>query len=424
MEFDDSEKILNKKYGKTGRYFLFLIIFLSIMEILDSYTTIFPQLIPSKVVEEFQLEDFEYTRLVGWASLGMYFVLFIQFLADIWGRRIFLFITLLGMGIASVLMYFSNSPLMFTISLFFLYLFFSADIYTIFMAEESPKKQRSTYTNLIMVFGVLGSIATILFRMIYITDTSPIGSWRGMTYFGFLAIPFAFFAFKTKETTAFQEFKIKRSSPDYKKEKMLKNFWKPFQSEHRVSFIIILLISFIIGLNEPIGSVGELLLSEYYSPEDGTLILMAASVFAIISYLVTGRASDKLGRRKIFIIYSAIFPFSIFLLSFGIKSDIYIISLLSGLFGLSIRTFISYGLLVQTRLLCIEFLPTKLRGIGTAWRSTIFAMGLTIGLFINSKLTELLGDIGLAFFLVSLLFFAIIPLAKKCKETKGIDVIG
>jgi len=393
MEFDDSEKILNKKYGKSKRYFLFLLIFLAVMEILDSYTTIFPQLIPSKVVEEFQLEDFEYTNLVAWASLGMYFVLFIQFMADIWGRRIFLFITLLGMGLASVLMYLSNSPLMFTISLFFLYLFFSADIYTIFIAEESPKKQRSTYTNLIMIFGVLGSIATI------------------------------FFALKTKETTAFQEFKIKRKSPDYKKEKLITNFWKPFQSEQRKSFIMILLISFIIGLNEPIGAVGELLLSEYYSPEDGTLILMAASVFAIISYLVTGRASDKFGRRKIFFIYSAIFPFSIFLLSFGIKSDIYIVSLLSGLFGLSIRTFISYGLLVQTRLLCVEFLPTKLRGIGTAWRSTIFALGLTLGLIINSKLTELFGDIGLAFFLVSLLFFAIIPLAKKCTETKGIDVI-
>ena len=423
MEFDDSEKALNKKYGKTGKYFLFLFIFLALMEVFDTYTTVFPQLIPSKVVEEFQIEAFEYTKLVAWASLGMYFVLFIQFLADVWGRRIFLFITLLGMGIASILMYFSNSPLMFTFSLFLLYMFFSADIYTIFIAEEAPKEKRSTYTNLVMVFGVLGAVATIIFRMIFITDTSPVGSWRGIIYFAFLAIPLSFFVFKIKETTAFQELKIKRLSPDYKKENIMKNFWKPFQSKERKSFILILLISFIIGLSEPIGSVGELLLSEHFSSEDGTLILLAASVFAIISYLVTGRASDKFGRKKVFYVYSLIFPFSIALFTFGVKSESYMVALLSGLLGLSLRTFISQGLIIQTRILCVETLPTKLRGIGTAWRSTIFALGLTSGLFINSKLTELFGDIGLAFFLISLSFFAIIPLAKICKETKGIDVI-
>ncbi|MHA1765945.1 MAG: hypothetical protein ACTSVK_06750, partial [Promethearchaeota archaeon] len=140
--------------------------------------------------------------------------------------------------------------------------------------------------------------------------------------------------------------------------------------------------------------------------------------------LITGWASDKFGRKKVFYVYSMIFPFAIALLSFGVKSEIHIIALLSALFGLSIRTFISQGLIIQTRILCVETLPTKLRGIGTAWRSTIFALGLTFGLFINSKLTEVLGDIGLSFFVISLLFFAILPLIKISKETKGIDVIS
>ncbi len=39
MKFDDSEKKLNKKYGKSAKYFLFLFIFLALMEVFDTYTT-------------------------------------------------------------------------------------------------------------------------------------------------------------------------------------------------------------------------------------------------------------------------------------------------------------------------------------------------------------------------------------------------
>jgi len=152
------------------------------VEILDTYTTNFPNVIPSKIIEEF-LSGFSedagaaiFSICIAIASIGMYFVFFNQLLADKFGRKILLATTVLGMGVFSLLTIFSTSIFDYTVYLFLLYLFFSSDIWVIYINEESPADKRGRLTNLVLIGGVTGSILLPVFRSIFISNTSS--NWR------------------------------------------------------------------------------------------------------------------------------------------------------------------------------------------------------------------------------------------------------
>ena len=115
-------------------YLAYLVIFLSFVEIFDTYTTLYPNVIVSLVQDEYLshepqvIADSIMLIVTAIATLGMYFVIVNQFLADIVGRRIMLFVTVLGMGLASLFIALSADLPQYTMSLFFLYVFFSSDI--------------------------------------------------------------------------------------------------------------------------------------------------------------------------------------------------------------------------------------------------------------------------------------------------------
>ncbi|MCP4763305.1 MAG: MFS transporter [archaeon] len=427
---EDSEKFTNNTKKKTAKYFIFLLIFLGCMEMIDTYVTVFPTMIPSSVTVYFgNISDGDYSALVGIASLGTLVAVIIQFMADIFGRRIFLAVSLIGMGIGSIFMFFSDSIEMFIFSLFLLYIFYGADIYTIYVAEEAPKEKRSMYTNYVMVFGTLGAIVTFVLRLLFITEESDVGNWRILTVFGFLAIPLSLFVLKIKETTAFEEFKEKRESPDYEKESFITNFIQPFSTGNRKGFIALLLVSFLIGFNQSMAYIGELLMDKRFTKDEVSIGLAIAIGIMTLGFVVTGWGSDKYGRKRMFYVHSALFPVGVAIMAFGINSSDYYMAYALCLLGISIGITLPQCLIIQTRILCVETLRTDLRGIGTAWRSIVAAWGVSLGLILNGILTDALESIGISyaigysFAIISFTFLINIPIVYfLMKETKGIDV--
>jgi len=170
-----------------------LIFILIFVEILDTYTTNYPNVIPSQVIAEFLANYPEnvaqsiFALAVGVATIGMYFVLLNQFLADRFGRKILLAFTVFGMGFSSLLIFFSTNIIEYTIYLFMLYVFFSSDIWVIYINEECPSEKRGFWTNMVLVGGVVGAILLPVFRSIYITETYSY--WRGMTFFAIFLSP-------------------------------------------------------------------------------------------------------------------------------------------------------------------------------------------------------------------------------------------
>lgn len=136
----------NRQFFSYFKYMIFILIF---VEILDTYTTnnlnvvvsdisseFFPGLTENAAISFFQI-------FIAIATVGMYFVFLNQYFADKVGRKFFLVFTVLGMGMASLLINFATNIITYTIFLFLLYFFFNSDIWVIYINEESPSDKRA-----------------------------------------------------------------------------------------------------------------------------------------------------------------------------------------------------------------------------------------------------------------------------------------
>ncbi|MCP4762941.1 MAG: MFS transporter [archaeon] len=424
---DENVGIGLKGSQKTKNYIIFLFVFLGIMEIFDTYATVFPTLLPSVIKAEFLISDAEFSTYLAIASMGTFLAIFIQFAADIWGRKRFLFISLIGMGIGCIVMLFSNSILQYMFAYFLLYIFYGADIYTIYAGEEAPKEKRAKYTVAVFTMGVVGGVITFILRVMVINEPyiTGINAWKPITYFGVLAIPLALIVIKIKETTAFEKIKEERNKdPNYKKLSYFDNFWKPFVSDNRKSFIAILAITLIYGIAIAPLAMVEILYSRTFGLDGSELfILFALSVpGAIFGYLITGYLADKIGRKKTFIIYVLILPLSGIFAFIGVITPDKIIALLCFCMASILRYWMAQGLYVGIRLICVEILPIDLRGVGTAWKTIVLSIGTSLGFLINTSLIELI-NLESSSLILSFLFPIMAPIIYLfIKETKGIDI--
>jgi len=200
-----------------------------LVQILDTYSTIYPGSIVSSIVAEFlgELPPNEANSIVALAgsitSIGMYFLFFNQYLVDIVGRKLMLAITVVGMGISSLGMFLSVNYVMYISFTFFLNFFFMSDIWLIIINEESKTNKRALNSNIILMAGLIGAIIMVICRFTFITEVNPY--WRGMTLFPIiLGIPLSLIVyFPLKESSKFQLMKENR-------EKKISNLYWRYKS--------------------------------------------------------------------------------------------------------------------------------------------------------------------------------------------------
>lgn len=413
---------------RSKSYFRYMLLILILVTILDAYTTGYIATFPSKIVEEF-LSNYSVNQAnsimalsIGIATIGMYFVFINQYLADKLGRKVMLFITTLGMGISALLFSLSQDIIQFTIFLFLTYLFFSSDLWLIYINEESEPEKRAFNTNIIAAISIIGTLLIPIFRSIFITETSPVGSWRGMTLFPiFLGIPLAIIIFFTiKETSNYQEIKKDKS---LRKSIFLKDNIKAlFKSDHRKEFIVLLIMSYFTGLNFIMLQLFESFISTSTDLTEShiNIIILIVVVSLVVGYITTGIIADKIGRVPLLYIFSILLPVATILLFIGsnLSANIFIIITLSIALG-----YVAYtGLLILLRIIIMEIIPTDKRGTGTGIRALVTALGITSGFVIGSIITLYYG-LGMAFLIISLpLIINVLLIHKYIKETKGTDL--
>ena len=417
----------NNEFERSKSALLYMIIVLMFVEILDTYCTLYPTVIPSKVIAEF-LSDYPenvansiFAFCIAIASIGTYFVLLNQYLADRKGRKILLAITVFGMGISSLLLATATNLIQYTIYLFMLYIFFSSDIWTIYISEECPPEKRGQWNAFVLMGGIGGALLLPIFRSIFITETTT--NWRGMTYFAiFLGIPLSLLIlFTFRETQKFQEMKEKRASGE-QMPKLKENLKVLFKSARRKELIVILIVSLIAGLNYVFFRLVEAYFaSSGMSESDINIVIYFAAVSVILGYLITGIAADKWGRKPLLYIYGVLSPISIIIVAFGINFSGVMLIIIVGV-GIGIAYITLQGIRIVARLITVEITPTDARGTGSGLRSLISAIGTTLGLFISSALIYFFG-LAFTFIVISLPHLLILPLTYLyLKETKGIDL--
>lgn len=417
----------NTEFERSKSALLYMIIVLMFVEILDTYCTLYPTVIPSKVIAEFlsnypeNVANSIFAFCIAIASIGTYFVLLNQYLADRKGRKILLAITVFGMGISSLLLATATNLIQYTIYLFMLYIFFSSDIWTIYISEECPPEKRGQWNAFILMGGIGGALLLPIFRSIFITETAA--NWRGMTYFAiFLGIPLSLLIlFTFRETQKFQEMREKRASGE-QMPKLKENLKVLFKSARRKELIVILIVSLIAGLNYVFFRLVEAYFaSSGMSESDINIVIYFAAVSVILGYLITGIAADKWGRKPLLYIYGVLSPISIIIVAFGINFSGVMLIIIVGI-GTGIAYITLQGIRIVARLITVEITPTDARGTGSGLRSLISAIGTTLGLFISSALIYFFG-LAFTFIVISLPHLLILPLTYLyLKETKGIDL--
>ncbi|TXT62026.1 MAG: hypothetical protein BAJALOKI3v1_690001, partial [Promethearchaeota archaeon] len=89
---------------RSKKYFIYMMIILALVQIMDAYTTSYTAAFPSKVIKEFLVDPFGMDPtiaqatmqiVIAIATLGIYFVFFNQYFSDKFGRKKMLFITTL-----------------------------------------------------------------------------------------------------------------------------------------------------------------------------------------------------------------------------------------------------------------------------------------------------------------------------------------
>lgn len=422
-----------KKLTKTSRsksYFIYMIIILMCVEILDTYTTNFPNVIPSRIIAEFlstypiNVANSIFALCIAIASLGTYIVFFNQLMADRFGRKILLVLTVFGMGFSSLLIALSTDIVTYTIFLLTLYVFFSSDIWVIYINEESPPDKRAFWTNIVLIGGVTGSILLPVFRSIFISET--VSNWRGMTLFAIIwGLPLSLVIFLTfKETLKYEEIKESKAKKEQKaNSNILKNNLKTiFTSVHKKEFFAILIISLILGLNYIFVSLGESFISSSpnLNQNDVNIVVLVMSLSVVFGYLITGITADRYGRKPLFYIYSILIPISILLIIIG--SNLTEGAIILMCIGAGLLNITYWGLGVVIRITTLEIMPTNARGTGSGVKSLIQAVGITIGLLLSSLITFFFG-LATSFVIISLLFFVNLPLIYYfLKETKGVNL--
>lgn len=424
---DEKKNIdISKEMSITRAYFIFLIVVLMLVQIVDTYCTVVLGAIPSQIAKEFLSEYSENQQNAilalgaGVSSIGAYTIFFSQYLTDKIGRKKMLAITVAGMGVTCVMIMLATSYIMYVILALSLGFFQRSDVWLIYINEESDKKKRAFYTNIILLAGLIGAFIMVILRSIFITDTAS--NWRAMMLFPIIiGVPLSIFILLTlKESSKYQ---LMKEDGSLKEKKSFKEDIKAiFKTENRKSYAAILIMSLIFG-----ATAVYMLLFEKYISDVGTLsqiqisIIFLWTVFAvIIAYLANGILSDRVGRKPLIYLWSILLPTSVILWVFGSQNPKYAFILVQ--IGYA-TTHISYwGLFGMLRISALELLPTERRGAGLGLRSVCGSIGGTIGLLLSSVVILIVG-LATTFIVFVILLFVLLPINYLfLKETRGVEL--
>ena len=439
-----------KSKGRYVGYLGVLIGIILLVDLLDNFVTSVNSNVTSCYINEFFVngrlfgKDYTYEEglalnntfnLVGYV-IGL-LVPFYKALGDRFGRKPLFIVSTLGMATGLIVVFFSKTYFGFLIGSFIISFFISHDIQIIYILEEAPSAKRATIYSLLKGLGALGTFFIPLLRMTVMHNDPTL--WRniyllpGICGLAISVIVF-FFAKESKvyvdNRSAYLEipFEKRIEQERIEKEQKKANANKSgiinaikyiFQHKELRTLVIIKTIfdAAIIAMT----MYESIMASAQMSTEDITKALFPYPLIYCISVILSGFLADKIGRKKIIVIFGGLCVASFAMFVFAVnKHTSFNPYLIGGFYGLYIGGYWigrDYMEIIST-----EMVPTDIRASIIGAEGLLVYIGMAVGFaFVNIAILFMPIWLACAIFSIPCVFLSVILLAFKVRETKGVD---
>ena len=398
------------------RYLMLLLVFLALVGFFDTFATSFRYTMITYVRKDFGLSFSSMVNLFTWVYLGSCLSFIPRVLADVYGRRIMLCVTMAALCLFQWLIGFARTPFEYGMLLTLLAVFYKSDIWMLVMSEEAPPRQRGLFSAVTVAMGVCGALVLgeLVRRMGPAAD-----AWREIARFPiwglFASIPLFFFVRET------QHFRHRKSVNP--KGAGLRLLMAPFRRQYLKPLVVLSVMKMLL----PAGAIVTMALlgTEYlrvdngFGPEIVGRIVQGEILAGMGSWLVVGCLSDRIGRHSCLYLFGAFYVISLLCLALLPKGSTgVIIAFISQIFGAT-------GVYAILRLATMELLPNDCRATGSAWTDlfmTLFAVLTTRTLGFITQPTargEHWVSLSTCIIVVALGVLCVLPLFRFLRETRG-----
>ena len=315
------------------------------------------------------LSDAAVGSLTGVISAGTIVAYVLVRLADRWGRRRVLTLTILGYAALTFLTGLSRSVYDFALFQFAARVFLIAEwaLCMVYAAEEFPAEQRGFVLGLIQAFNALGSITCAAIVPFLLDISIPWSGaaidlgWRAVYFVGVIPLLLLAFARRNlKETKRFVEYQAQRRGPP-------RSLFAIMRSPYRNR---VLQMALIWGLTYACTNTAVLFWKQFTVTERGFTDAQVAKAVALASLVAlpfvfsVGKLLDKWGRRRgAVLIYSVCAVFVV--LAYQLH-NFWLLTLC-----LVAAIFAAIALLSLLNAYTTELFPTEMRADAFAWSNNL-----------------------------------------------------
>ena len=433
---------------KSARYLLFVMIVLTVIYIVDEITSnINAAMQPYVLFDLFSISSRsvsspEYTRAINtvapWQVASNLFLIispFYKALSDKYGRRVFLMINTVGMGVGMLIVMTSTGVVQYILGMLFMLFFTPNDMQVLYIMETAPKEKRATYSFVAKGIALISVSLIGVLSKAFLREDLP-ASWK-MVYLIPVVVALVIGAgsfFLVRETPVFVEQRraLLALSPEQRAARAAEDKRNGTSEEGGVfralAFIFknrqlrwILIAGFLFFATTFYTSYYATVLEGAMSTD---LVATALIIYPFFNGLVTiasGFFSDRLGRKKVCLLLGslALVGLALFVLACRLGWG----PIAAGVaYGCSIGGLWSMS---DTIILTMpaESSPSGMRSSVMGTISVMIGAGMFIGQILFIVCQNFLSmDLLFLFICVPFMALSLLVLMTKVKETKDVDL--
>jgi len=362
---------------------------LGVAELFDHYDQALLSLALPQIQRDLEIPEAMLGTIGGIVRAGALFAIGLTVLADRWGRRRLLLVTIIGLTLSTLATAFVRTPAELVIVQCIGRLFMAAEsmLAVVVIAEELAARDRGFGLG---IMGALGSLGYGLAAgVLALVNLLPFG-WRALYAIGVLPLLLmAWFRRSLKETRRFEQ-----HARDRPVATGLRDHLRPLMSlavmyPGRTVALCAAIFPYQVAGASVYYLVSKTLQDVHgYAPGQVTALYLIGGAVGITGNVVAGSLGDRIGRKRVmfgFVILFATAAAGFYNASGWLLPPLWIA-----------MTFTNTGVSVMFSALGAELFPTSYRSTASGLRGLVSALGSVTGLFAESALYAALGSHALA----------------------------